>query len=136
MRDSPTFLPVRLDVLAEEAEEDAVDPPPVPPVRAAADALAHEAGSFRVPDPAFVEPVALDLEPVVGEVEKEVPLQEPRRPVRDAVAPERRMDSQAAEAGDPGAAIRLVEPENACEAPLAVHVDLDDEAASFARRLQ
>ena len=62
--------------LGEQAEEDAVRPLAVPPVRAATDALADEPGPLGMADRALVEAVDLQLEPVVAEVTDEVQLEQ------------------------------------------------------------
>src|SRR5437588_41155 len=102
-----TSLP--LEVLPQQSVENAVDPVAVPPVRPPPDALAHEADPLRVVHRAFVEAVDLELEPVVVEVEEEMPIEHPRGLVRDSPAAEARIDcgrtgarpQQARPEGDP-----------------------------------
>src|SRR5437588_12589415 len=102
-----TSLP--LEILPQQPVENAVDPVAVPPVRPPPDALAHEADPLRVAHRAFVEAVDLALEPVVVEVEEEVPVEHPRGLVRDSPAAEARLHGEPADRRDP--------------APAALHLD-------------
>ena len=74
----------RLEVLLDEAEQHAVDPLAVPPVRLAADALAHPPRPLGVAQRALVEAVDLHLDPVEAELAKQVALERPRRVDADA----------------------------------------------------
>src|SRR5712691_3460629 len=93
-----------VEIFADQAEEDAVDPLAVAPVGLAPDALAHEAGALGVADRTLVEAVALELEAVVVEVEDQVPLEQPRRLVSEPAPAEVRVEGEAAERGDAAAA--------------------------------
>ena len=79
-------------------------------VRLALDALPHEAGALGVAHRPLVEPVDLELEPVVANSSDQVPLEEPRRLVGEETAPEIRMDRQPAEPRDSAAFVRTEKP--------------------------
>src|SRR5436853_6959145 len=102
-----TSLP--LEILPQQPVENAVDPVAVPPVRPPPDALAHEADPLRVAHRALVEAVDLELQPVVVEVEEEVPVEHPRRLVRQAPPAEVRVHREPEKMRDPAAVIRHLE---------------------------
>ena len=58
-----------LQILADQPEEDAVDPLAVSPIRLSLHSLAHEAHALRMTDRPLVEAVALELHAVVVEIE-------------------------------------------------------------------
>ncbi len=106
-------------------EERAVDPAAVTPISLSPHTLAEKADTFGVPLRPIVEPVDLELEPVVAEIQNEMPLQEARGLVGHALPTEVRMDGQALEVSDPRTAVLLLEAQHTC----AGAVQLDDEAA-------
>src|SRR5919198_1517216 len=81
MSSMPTSLP--LEVLPQQPVEHAVDPVTVPPVGPPPDALADEADPLRVAHRPLVEAVDLELQPVVVEVEEEMPVEHARSLVRN-----------------------------------------------------
>src|ERR671929_1632750 len=107
MSSMPTSL--SLEILPQQPVEHAVDPVAVPPVRPPPDALADEADPLRVAHRPLVEAVDLELEPVVVEVEEEVPVEHPRRLVRHPSPTEVGMHGEPVEVGDPAAPIRHLE---------------------------
>src|SRR2546428_2489620 len=94
-----------IEVLADEPVDDAVDPLVVAPVGLAADALEHEPGALRMDLGPLVEPVHLELEPVVAKIEDQVTLEEACGAVGEAPSAEVRMDGERAEVRDPAAAV-------------------------------
>src|SRR5438270_2642099 len=128
---SAEWLCAGLEILPEQPVEDAVDPVAVPPVRPPPDALANEADPLRVAHRPLVEAVDLELQAVVVEVEEEVPVEHPRRLVRQTPPPEVRVHREPVEVRDPAAAVRHLERHApgelpACPRPLG---DLDHEAS-------
>src|SRR5439155_7418586 len=117
----------RLEVLADQPEDDAVDPLVVAPVRLAADALLDEAGPLGMALGALVEAVDLELEPVEAELEDQVPLEELRRPVGQPPAAKVGMHRERAQVGDPAAPVCDLEAHQARR----LAVDLDHEAAEL-----
>src|SRR5919198_1694887 len=103
MSSMPTSLP--LEVLPQQPVEHAVDPVAVPPVGAPPDTLADEADPLRVAHRPLVEAVDLELQPVVVEVEEEVPVEHPRRLVRNTTTAEVRMHREPEQMRDPAAAV-------------------------------
>src|ERR687888_2388752 len=107
MSSMPTSLP--LEVLPQQPVEHAVDPVTVPPVGAPPDTLADEADPLRVAHRPLVEAVDLELQPVVVEVEEEVPVEHPRRLVRHAATAEIGMHREPEQVRDPAAAVLYFE---------------------------
>src|SRR5437868_9701314 len=103
---SAEWLCAGLEILPEQPVEDAVDPVAVPLVGASPDAFTDEADPLRVAHRPLVEAVDLELQTVVVEVEEEVPVEHPRRLVRQAPPAEVRMHSEPVEMRDPAAAVR------------------------------
>src|SRR4029453_14096167 len=95
------------------------------PIRLALHPFAQKASTLGMADRALVEPVALELHPVVVEVENEVPDEEPRGRVGDAPPPELRREHQASEVPHTAAPVRDLE----CHHAGALLFHLDDEAA-------
>src|ERR671929_803565 len=107
MSSMPTSL--SLEILPQQPVEHAVDPVAVPPVRPPPDALADEADPLRVAHRPLVEAVDLELEPVVVEVEEQVPVEHLRRLVRQAPPAEVRMQREPIQMRDPAPAVRHLE---------------------------
>jgi len=118
------LLVAPLEVLGDEAEEDAVDPLAVAEVGLSPHALAGEAGPLGVHQRALVEAVHLQLEPVEAEIVDEVPLEEPRRLVRDPAPAEVRVHGEPAQVRDPAAQVRALEAHRS--RAHAVHLDQED----------
>jgi hypothetical protein len=78
---------------------------------------------------ALVEAVDLELEPVVAEVEDQVPLEQPRGLVGETTAAEVRMHRERAEVRDPAALVGDLE----AHQPGRLPVELDHEAAELLR---
>src|ERR671939_1924633 len=107
MSSMPPSLP--LQILPQKPVEHAVDPVAVPLIGAPPDALADEADPLRVAHRPLVEAVDLELQPVVVEVEEEVPVEHPRRLVGHPPPAEVRMHREPVEMRDPAAAVRHLE---------------------------
>src|SRR5581483_4402803 len=122
-----------LEVLAHEAEEHAVVPAAVPPVRLPLDALTDEADALGVAHRPLVEAVALELEPVVAEDVEELPLEEPSGLVGQPAAAEIRVDRQPLALRDARVTAGDMEAERPCAAPRPVLLDLDHEASEVPR---
>ncbi len=115
------------DPLATTRTDDAVHPLAVAPVRLALDALAYEAGPLGMLDRPLVEPVDLELQPVVVQVDEQVALKNVRRLVGEVAAAKVRVHRQSAEVRDAAAAVRDVVTEDPRAPPVAVLLDLDHE---------
>src|SRR3990170_1232802 len=118
-----------LEILGNEAVEDAVHPLLVPPVRLAAHALADVAGQLGVPLRALVEPVDLELEPVEAELEEEVALDLPGGLDADLPPAEVGVHGEPAEARDPAPLVDSLEGHRAGRPP----VNLDHQHAARLR---
>src|SRR5437016_2068843 len=82
-------------------------------------------------DRPLVEPVDLELEPVVAEVEDQVPLQEPCGRVPDAPPAEVRVDGEPLQELDPAAAVPQLEAEHAGPLPFTAILRVDHEPAEL-----
>src|ERR671929_1798334 len=107
MSSMPTSL--SLEILPQQPVEHAVDPIAVPPVRPPPDSLADEADPLRVAHRPLVEAVDLELQPVVVEVEEEVPVEHARGLVGEPPPAELRMHREPEQMGDPAAPVRHLE---------------------------
>jgi hypothetical protein len=124
-----TMQQVELQVAGKHRIEHRVDPAAVAQIRLALHALAHEPRALGVRNRPLVERVDLELEPVVAELVEQMTLQQPRSIVCDAAAAKCRMDGQALELRDLGAAVLYLEPHR----PGALAVGFDHEAAELLR---
>src|ERR687885_973961 len=133
MSSMPTSLP--LEILPQQPVEHAVDPVAVPPVGPSPNALADEADPLRMAHRPLVEAVDLELQPVVVEVEEEVPVEHARRLVGHPTAAVIRMHGEPVEVRDPAAAVRHLERHAAGEPPAVAGpvVDLDHKASVVVR---
>src|ERR687884_1680624 len=126
MSSMPTSLP--LEILPQQRVEHAVDPVAVPPVGPPPDALADEADPLRVAHRPLVEAVDLELQPVVVEVEEEVPVEHARGLVRNPPAAEVRVHRKPAQVRDPAPTVLHLELHGPGALPARPVVDLDHEA--------
>src|ERR687884_171647 len=133
MSSMPTSLP--LEILPQQRVEHAVDPVAVPPVGPPPDALADEADPLRVAHRPLVEAVDLELQPVVVEVEEEVPAEDARRLVGEPPPAELRMHREPEQVRDPAPAVRHLERHAPGALPARARsvVDLDHEAPVLLR---
>src|SRR5437868_11181991 len=106
---SAEWLCAGLEILPEQPVEDAVDPLAVPLVRPPPDALADEADPLRVAHRPLVEAVDLELQPVVVEVEEEVPVEHPRRLVGQTLPAKIGVHGEPIQMRDPAAAVLHLE---------------------------
>ena len=111
----------------------AVSLAPVPQVGAPLHSLADETRPLRVGNRPLVEAVDLELEPVVVEIEDQVPLDQLRRRVSQPPAAEVRVNGKPLEERDAAPAVADLESERPRRAPLATFFDLDQEAAELLR---
>src|SRR5215204_3906144 len=118
----------RLEVLADEPEDDAVDPLVVTPVRLSLDALLDEPRSLEMADGAVVEPVALELHTMEVEVENQVARHEFGRLRGEAASPEVGMEHDSVELSDAAPPVAGREGHRACRPRAAVPLDLDHKA--------
>ena len=110
-----------LEIISHEREERAVGPGAVTPVGLSPQAFAQKANALGVPLRPPVEPVDLELEPVVAEIPNEMALQQARRLVGHALPTVVRMDRQTLEVSDPRAAVLNLEAHHSRTS--AIHLD-------------
>src|SRR2546423_15246443 len=101
----------------------------MPPVRVALQALSDEAGPFGVLDRALVEPVALELDAVIVEVEQKMADEQAGGRVCDSSSAKVGQEHEAAEVCDTAPAAEDLESHDA----RALSFDLYDEAAVVLR---
>src|SRR5205814_2232164 len=104
----------------------------VPKVCLPLHALPDEARALGVVDRAFVEAVALELDPVVAELAEEKLDEQARRRVGEAPAAKARMDGEPLEPRDPAALVRDGEAEHPSRRPPVPLGHLQNESAEDA----
>jgi phosphoribosylformylglycinamidine synthase II len=114
-----------VEIFPYQRVERPIDPIAVAPVRLPTHTLEPEAGALRMPLRPLVEPVDLELEPVVAEILNEMALQVARRLVGHTLPAVVRMHCETLEVRDPRTAVLHLETHRARTSA----VDLDHEAA-------
>src|SRR5260221_4289604 len=118
-----------LEILPQQCEQDGVLPGAVTEVRLALHALADEADALGMADRCLVEAVTRELQPVVPELEQQVPLEQTGGLVGDSLTAEVGVDGEHLELCDPMHVADLV----VAHRPRALSVELDDHAPEAGR---